>query len=291
MKKISPILFGLSIAITGSWFASAQDAATLPKILQITREYTKPYKGDAAHDKTESAFVQAMTRAKFPVYYEGFKSMSGKARALYFTQYDSFADWEKANKIVAKSPTLAADLERAGIGDSELLDEVDSVVYVRDDELSYHPHADISHARYMEVEVFQIRPGHEREFREAAKMVKEAHDKAGDSAHWAMFQIAFGGESGTFVALSADNSMADIDTGFANGKKFADAMGEDGMKKLDHLSAEAIESWHNELFSVNPKQSYVSPDWIKADPDFWKPKSMAAPAAKPAAAADKKPTP
>jgi hypothetical protein len=289
MKKISPVLLGLSIAIAGTSLAAAQDTATLPKVLQITREYTKPYKGDAAHDKTESAFVQAMTRAKFPVYYEAFKSMSGKSRALYFTQYDSFADWEKANKIVAKNPTLAGDLERAGIGDGELLDEVDSVVYVRDDELSYHPHADISHARYMEIEVFEVRPGRTGEFREAAKMVKAAHDKAGDSAHWAMFQIAFGAESDTFVALSADNSMADIDTGFANGKKFADAIGEDGMKKLDHLSAEAIASWHNELFSVNPKQSYVSPDWIKAEPDFWKPKSMAAPAAK--AAAEKKPTP
>jgi hypothetical protein len=289
MKKISPILLGLSIAIAGTSFVAAQDAATVPRILHITREYTKPYKADAAHDKTESAFVQAMTRAKFPVYYEAFKSMSGKSRSLYFTQYDSFADWEKVNKIVDKNPTLGADLERAGIADSELLDEVDSVVYVRDDELSYHPHADISHARYMEVEVFLVRPGHETEFREAAKLVKAAHDKAGDGAHWAMFQIAFGADSGTFVALSADNSMADIDTNFANGKKFADAMGEEGMKKLDRLSAEAIESWHNELFSVNPKQSYVSPDWIKADPDFWKPKPASAP--KPTAAAEKKPTP
>jgi len=42
------------------------------------------------------------------------------------------------------------------------------------------------------------------------------------------------------------------------------------------------------LFSVNPKQSYVDLAWIKADPDFWKPKSAAAPAVKPAAAAEKK---
>jgi hypothetical protein len=27
---------------------------------------------------------------------------------------------------------------------------------------------------------------------------------------------------------------------------------------------------------VNPKQSYVSDDWIKSDPDFWKPKPAAA---------------
>lgn len=276
MNKFRSILLGLSLAVAGSSLAAAQQTASVPMVLQITREYTKPYRGGAAHDKTESAFIQAVTRAKFPVYYEAFNSMSGKSRALYLTQYDSFADWEKDNKIVDKNPTLAAELERAGIADSELLEEVDSGVYVRDEDLSYHPHADISHARYMEVEVFQIRPGHASEFREAAKMVKAAHEKAGDSAHWAMFEIAFGAERGTYVALTADNSMADIDSGFADGKKFADAMGEEGLKKLDSLAAASIETWHNELFSVNPKQSYVNPDWIKADPEFWRPKPAAA---------------
>jgi hypothetical protein len=287
---LKPILFGLSFAAASSLVA-AQQTASLPMVLQITREYTKPYKGSAAHDKTESAFVQAMTRAKFPVYYEALNSMSGKSRALYLTQYGSFADWEKAIEIVDKNPTLAGDLERAGIADGELLNEVDSGVYVRDDELSYKPHADISHARYMEAFVFLVRPGHTGEFREAVKMVKAAHDKAGDSAHWAMFGMAFGGERGTYVALTADNSLADIDTGFASDKKFGEALGELGGKKLDSLAAAAFESWHNELFSVNPKQSYVDPAWIKADSDFWRPKPAAAPAAKPASAPEKKATP
>jgi hypothetical protein len=289
MKKISPILLGLSIVITGTSLAAAQDAATMPKVLQITREYTKPYKAGAAHDKTESAFIAAFARAKFPAYYVGLNSLSGKSRALYLTMYDSFAEWEKDNKIIEKNPALGAEVERAGIADGENLDGLDSVVYMRDEDLSYRPHADISHARYMEVEVFQVRPGHEAEFREAAKMVKAAHDKAGDSAHWAMFQIAFGAETGTYIALSADDSMADIDTGFSNGKKFVDAMGEGGMKKLDALTAAAMETWHNELFTINPKQSYVNPDWIKAD-SFWNPKPAAAPAAK-ATVPEKKATP
>ncbi|MGD0628992.1 MAG: hypothetical protein ABR987_06545 [Terracidiphilus sp.] len=290
MKKISPILLGLSIAITGTSLAAAQDAVTMPKVLQITREYTKPYKAGAAHDKTESAFITAFTKAKFPAYYIGLNSLSGKSRALYLTMYDSFAEWEKDNKIVEQNPALAAGLERAGIADGENLDGLDSVVYTRDEDLSYHPHADISHARYMEIEVFKVHPGHDGEFRKAVKMVKEAYDKAGTNAHWAMFEIMFGADRGTFIALSADNSLAEIDANLAAGKKFGDAMGEEGMKKLDGLTAAAMESWHNELFTVNPRQSYVNPDWIKAEPDFWKPKPMAAPAAKPAAA-EKKATP
>lgn len=60
-------------------------------VLQITREYIKPYKANAAHDKTESAFIAAMSRAKFPAYYVALNSMSGKSRAL-LTQYPTFAE-------------------------------------------------------------------------------------------------------------------------------------------------------------------------------------------------------
>ena len=99
-------------------------------------------------------------------------------------------------------------------------------------------------------------------------MVKEAHEKAGTSAHWSMYEIAYGGPDGTFVALSADNSMADIDTGFAENKKFMEAMGADGMKEMRTLYASAIDSSSSELFSINPKREYPQDDWVKGDPDF-----------------------
>ena len=129
--KVSAVLLGLSLAVVGGSLATAQDATStsVPRILQITREYTKPYKGGAAHDKTESAFVAAMNRANFPAYYVGMNSMSGKARSLYMTRYSSFAEWEKDNDITAKNSTLSADVERASLADGELLEEVDSAVY------------------------------------------------------------------------------------------------------------------------------------------------------------------
>jgi hypothetical protein len=289
--KISPILLGLSLAVAGSSLAAAQDAAStpsVPAVLQITREYTKPYKGGAAHDKTESGFITAMNRAKVPAYYVGMDSMSGKSRALFFTRYASFAEWEKDNKMVDKNPTLSGELERAGIADGELLEEVDSVVYTYDADLSYHSHNDIQNHRYYQIAVFHVRPGHRKEWREVVKMVKDAHEKAGDSAHWGMYEIAFGGEDGTYVALTGDPSMSAIDTGFAEGAKFVEAVGgEEGMRKLDELYGSAVDSAHTELFAVNPKQSYVSDEWIKADSEFWKPKPASTPAAKPAADTNK----
>jgi hypothetical protein len=216
-------------------------------------------------------------------------SQSGKARALFMTHYDTFAEWEKDNKIVDGNPTLAGGLERAGLADGELLDEVDSVVYTYDEALSFHPHSDLDKHRVYQISVFHVRPGKQKEWREVVKMVKDAHEKAGTSAHWGMYEIAFGAPDGTFIALTGDPSMSAIDLGYSEDKKFVAALGGDeGMRKLDQLFGEAVESSHSELFTVNPKQSYVSDDWIKADPGFWRPKPAAAPA-KPAAPA-KKPT-
>jgi hypothetical protein len=289
MKTVRPIVFSLSIALAGGAFAVAQDAAStsqVPMVLQITREYTKPYKGGAAHDKTESAFIAAQTKAKFPVYYVAMNSQSGKSRALFITRYSSFAEWEKDSKIVDKDPTLSAGLERAAIADGELLDEVDQMVYTYDADLSYHPHDDLQNHRVYQISVFNVRPGHAKQWHEVVKMVKDAHEKAGTSAHWGMYEIAFGAEDGTYIAITGDSSMSAIDTGFAEDKKFREAIGgEEGMRKLDELFGQAVSSSHSELFTVNPNQSYVSPDWIKSDPGFWKPKTAMAPAPKPAPAA------
>jgi hypothetical protein len=283
MKRFSPFVLGLSIAVAGSALAAAQETPSDFKVLQVTREYTKPYKNGMAHDKTESAFVQAMTKAKFPAYYVGLTSLSGKSRSLFLTLYGSFAEWEKDNKLVDNSPALGAELERASVVDGELLDSVDSLVYTFDKDLSYKPRPDLIHARYMEISVFHVKPGHRQDWEKLAKIVKDAHDKAGTSAHWSMYEIAYGTQEGEYVALSADNSMADIDTGFAENKKFMDALGKDGMKEFRELMTASVDYSRSELFSINPKMSYVSDEWIKADPDFWKPKPIAKPAAKPAA--------
>ena len=295
--KISPVLLGLSLAVAGSLPAAAQDASTssIPTVLQITREFIKPYKNGMAHDKTESAFITAMSKAKFPAYYVGLNSMSGRSRSLFMTRYSSFAEWEKDNKLIDKSPSLGGELERAGIADGDLLDQLDSEVFTYDADMSYHPHTDLENHRVYEMYVFHIKQGHTQQWKEIVKMVKEAHDKAGTSAHWGMYEAAYGVDDGTYVAISGHKSMTDVDTGFAEGKKWIEAMGPDGMKRLDELSAEAIESSHAELFTVNPKQSYVSEEWIKSDVDFWRPKpakaaaesAIAKPAAKPASPASK----
>ena len=77
----------LTIAAFGSAPAQEQSSGTMspPKILTITREFVRPGKAGAIHDKTETAFVQAMAHAKWPTHYFGMNSLTGKSRSLFFT--------------------------------------------------------------------------------------------------------------------------------------------------------------------------------------------------------------
>jgi len=109
--KFGPVLLSLSLAVAGGAIAPAQDASTANStpVLTITVEYLKPYKNGMAHDKTESAFVAAYSKAKYPAYYVGMDALSGKSRALYMTRYASFAEWEKTTKMLAENAELAND--------------------------------------------------------------------------------------------------------------------------------------------------------------------------------------
>jgi hypothetical protein len=279
MKKLSGVLVGLCLFLGTACIAKAQENSAMgghkpPKILVINREILKPGKAGAAHDRTESMFVSAMTAAKWPTHYLGMDSITGRSRSLFFTGYDSFEAWEKDNIATMKNATLSAALDRAAEADGALLDSYETGAFYYREDQSMNAEVDIPHYRYFEIEVFVVRPGHEAEWDEAVKLVKDAYAKALPDAHWAIYQEIFGATGGEYIVITPLKSAADIDTDFANNPKFMSAMGEDGMKKLSELSASAIQETMNNLFVFSPKKSYVDESWIKADPDFWKPKAM-----------------
>src|ERR1700761_6323597 len=71
-----------------------------PKVLVIDREYLKPGKAGAMHDRTESAIVKAFTDAKAPYYYFALDSLSGPSRSLFLFGYESFAAWQKEGEEI-----------------------------------------------------------------------------------------------------------------------------------------------------------------------------------------------
>jgi len=278
MNSLSRTFLSASLAFGCTCIASAQDqsASSIPKVLQITREFTKPGKAGAVHDKAESAFVQAMARAKWPTHYMGMTSLSGKQRALFLTRFDSFEAWEKDNVAVAKNASLASSIDRAGFNDGDLLDSMDQAVFYYRESMSLRPMTDISKMRYLDVMVFKIRGGKNREWQELVKLAKEGYGKGDPEAHWGTFELVYGGEAGTYLVLTARKSLAEVDHGFSIEKDVMSAIGESNGKKMDELFASCVESLQTQLFAFNPSMSYPAEEWIKSDPDFWKPKTVTA---------------
>jgi hypothetical protein len=280
MNKLSGFLLGICLVLGTASVVAAQEKSEgmhkPPIVLRIEREFLKPGKSGSAHDRSESAFVKAMGNAKSPEYYIAMDSMSGKHRALYFIGYDSFAEWEKDVLNERKDSAFSAALDRAEAADGELLDSSDQSAWVYRPDQSLNQNGGLVGIRYFEIEAFQIKPGHEADWDAAVKMVQEADSKLPD-AHWAMYQNVFGREQPAYLVIIPRKSMSEVDAGFLEAPKFMAAMGADGMKKLSELSAAAIASSETNIFAINPRQSYMMEDLIKADSDFWRPK--AAPAA------------
>jgi hypothetical protein len=277
MKKFNGTMVGLCLFFGTACLASAQENKSMdhhpPKILTITREFVKPGKQGFAHDKTESTYVSAMAAAKWPTHYLAMDSVSGKPRSLFFTGYDSFEAWEKDVQGQQKNATLSAALDRANEADGALLDSAETSAFLYREEQSFNAAVDIPHMRYFEIEAFRVRPGHEKDWDDAVKLVKEAYAKGLPDVHWAIYQAVYAAPGGAqYIVITPMKSMSEIDTAFSNFPKFTAAMGADGMKKLTDFSASAIEETATNLFTFSPKKSYVGEDFTKADPEFWKPK-------------------
>ncbi|HEX4427095.1 MAG TPA: hypothetical protein VH079_16975 [Terriglobales bacterium] len=276
MKKITGLMLGLSFLAGGIAVASAQEAGAVspPKVLVLYREFLKPGKQGMSHQKTEKAFVQAASNAKWPQHYFAVNSVSGRPRSLFLYPYDSFDAWEKDQDASRTNTAMAAANDRAEIADGDLLSEADSTVLSYRPEQSLNADGSIAKFRYFEISLYQIRAGHRHEWDELVKMVKRAYEKVPDS-HWATYEAAYGQQPNTtYVIFHALKSASEIDSFPDQDKAFMTAMGEDGMKRLGELESAAVESRQTNLFKFSPAMSYPPDAWVKEDPDFWKPKAM-----------------
>ena len=249
MKRFTGMLLGTCVLVGGIGIAVAQETTPPPKVLAIYREFVKPGKGGALHEKSESAFVQAMTRAKWPTHYFAVSAITGKPRVLFFTGYESFEAWEKDVQATQKNAALSAAVDRAAVADGDLLSDADSAALVYNDEYSLRSTVDIAHMRYFEISLYRV-PGHEADWDTILKMVKAAYGKSLKST-WPPIMLSTARRH-TYVVFTPMKSAAEIDQSFAQDKQFMANMGEDGMKKFSELLGAAIETSQHNLFAFTP---------------------------------------
>lgn len=265
----------------------AQSRGDDSKVLTIQREFTKPGKDGASHEMTEAGFIRAVQANKGNIHYIALTSLSGPNRALFVSGYSSLAAVDAERKSMPAAALAAMD--KAMVSDGDVLSQTDESVWLRRDDLSTNVSGPPVGMRMLEISEFVVKPGHTHEFEQLAKMYTDAAKNIPEF-HWTCYQMAYGRAEGpTYLVLTALKSGGDADAEFGAGRKFAEAVGEDGMKKISELEAASVASEDTNLFLVSPKMSIPTDAMLKGEPDFWRPKSAASaaakkPAAKPAAA-------
>lgn len=241
------------------------------KFLVIQREVTKPGRDGSPHQATEAAYMRAAVAGKAPFHYVAFTSISGPNRAIFMSGYPSLEAMEVEHKQM--SAALQTSLDKAMVADGDLLSEQSGSVWMVDPDLSQNTNGPRVGSRYMVVREYVVKPGHEAEWNKLVKMVLDGYQKADVGAHWSTYRLVFGNSTGpTFLVLTSIKSLSEVDQMFAADPKFMEAVGEDGIKKLDELDASCVQSEMSNIFALDPKMSIPTDDMVKAEPDFWRAK-------------------
>lgn len=293
MKRIC-IIAAISLAATLAPLSFAQSSSTNqpqapapPAVLEILREDIKPGKG-SAHDAFETGYVQALTKANWPIYYLAMTTISGPSEAWFILTHDSFAGLEKGRQNLAKTPTLQRQLDQLDHQDGEFRANQRTMLAVFNKELSYHSErvaASVPKSRYFNVLTVRMRPGRDIEFNQAVRTYIAAAEKAKIEGGFATYQVISGAPGGTYLIFIPMKSLAEMDAEPANQRAINAALGMEEGQKLLKAVGESFLTEESAVFAFNPKTSYVSKEFASNDPDFWTPK--AATATKPAAAPKK----
>lgn len=292
MKRIA-VLVVMCMCVSSAFVVSAQGPpAGPPKVIMIEREEIKPGKM-TAHEKLAHGYVQAFANSKSATHWIGMTPVAGNENEAFFiTLYASYAAIEKDRHDTEKMMTgaLKAAVDQLDKQGGDIHASSRQLIAEYREDLSYNAPVNFPQMRYIEVTTTRVRPGHERAFEEARKIVKAAHEKAKVDEHFGIYEVGTGTLAQTYLTLIPFKSLAEWDVE-THGKPYLDALGEGNRQKIDKMRADGVISIDSTLYAINPMMSYAPPEFAAADPGFWGPKkttvakSAAAkkPAAKPAA--------
>jgi hypothetical protein len=259
--------------------AQDQTMAGPPKVLVVVRETVKLGK-DAGHEKNEGAYAQAMAAAKSPAHFLAATSISGPDMAWFLNGYASFADAEKSHEFYESHAALKAQIDKLQQQDADYISDATTMIAVYNDKWSYRPNESLVDKPFIEVETIELRPGHGKEWEDLINLFLETAPKANMTQSDVFYEVRYGARTDTVLIFVPRKSVSDLDEIMGTDKAFEEALGESGRKRWSDLVQACVANDWTDLLVFNPAMSYPPDDFIKGDPDFWKPKHMAAAAAK-----------
>ncbi len=260
--------FAVLVAAGGTALVAQSLPTTQPKILQISREQIKAGQG-AAHEANEVGWPAAYAQAKSPDYYLALESMSGRAEVWFVAPYESYTAWGKSMDRDAANRDLSPTLGRLVAADAQYLDGVDSIEAVAEPDLSYGAYPDLNKARFWNIAIWRIRPGHDQEFAAATAAYKKIISKTAPNASWRTYRVSEGMPGGTYIMFSSVTTFGQFDAMMADDAATGKAMTPNDQMIFTKFFAEGVVSITSNKYRLSPTMSYVSPETKATDPAFW----------------------
>jgi len=130
----------------------------------------------------------------------------------------------------------------------------------------------IGESRLLRTTAVHIRPGHILDFEALMKDSKEAGEKNPDTAPVFVSQVIEGNKGAIFYVSTLRSSMG----GFDHNPTTKEILGEEGFKKFQQISADAVEVAESNLYRFDPSISNPPEEVAKVAMDFWHPKALIA---------------
>ncbi len=279
----------LSLLLFAGADALAQQSPV--QVLLITREQFTP--GNmAGHNRQVPAFWALFDKAKVGAPRLGLVPFSGdQNNILYLEGYQSFAEVEatrkKGDETFAGSPALQAELDALTKQNDPTHDSQTVMVAVRRTDLSYRPLMvdGVAKARYLNLTTTRVNIGRGPAYADYVKQTNAAREKANLDEHTTVWQVTSGAPAATYLSFVWNRSLAEVDDARrgaeARTRKLDEALGgpmvvQQRQKAISEIVAQTATT----VYAVNRGISRPSPEFVTADPDFWKPIAKKEPMAK-----------
>ena len=254
----------------GAGTALGQDAmpTTQPGLVTIYMEQVK-LGMDAAHAAHEAGWPAAFAKAGAPETYLAMASMTGISQVWFTVPFESYAKEGEATARYEEDPVLSAELARLSAADGQFLNALRVVQLRARPDLSYGAFPDLAKARFWDISTFRIRPGHDAQFEEAAKLYGEVSERLAPQTSYRTYQVTAGMAGGTYIIFSSVDDYAEFDEVMATGDAVFAGMSDDERAVFERFSLEAQQSVVTNRFRLDPGMSYVDAATKAADPAFW----------------------
>src|SRR6476646_4309055 len=262
------LLLAMVCCISVGQAQQAQSAP--PAILEIYRDPVKPAK-IAEYTRIEGEAALACARANtWP--YLTLQSITGPQTEVWYVEgFDSYDAVEHSSQPFNRNATLSAELNRLMEAKANLVGEARVVFAHFRNDLSSNVELVQPRARFFNVTLVTVRPGHEREFEEIHRTLKSVRQKAGAADNRVVYQIASGMPKHIYLIFSAHRSLQNAGVALDPAMDdYAADVDDSTRNRLDDYTRVAVQSSETWLFSVNPAMSNPAGEWIADDPEFWR---------------------